>query len=118
MIIKSSLQIREFYNLFLEIVHIYLIVYVHIYLNVYNRCHKDFWSRVHTDLGVVMLVPEYKTYMVMEGQKITEQQKEVLKELDYECEVYCEQLPSKDESVQECFENVFGLFGADFVFDM
>ncbi|WP_304841987.1 hypothetical protein [Dubosiella newyorkensis] len=69
-----------------------------------DRCHKDFWSRVHTDLGVVMLVPEYKTYMVMEGQKITEQQKEVLKELDYECEVYCEQLPSKDESVQECFE--------------
>jgi hypothetical protein len=37
MIIKSSLQIREFYNLFLEIVHIYLIVYVHIYLIVYNR---------------------------------------------------------------------------------
>jgi len=36
MIIKSSLQIREFYNLFLEIVHIYLIVYVHIYLNVYT----------------------------------------------------------------------------------
>ena len=36
MIIKSSLQIREFYNLFLEIVHIYLIVYVHIYLNVYK----------------------------------------------------------------------------------
>lgn len=35
MIIKSSLQIREFYNLFLEIVHIYLIVYVHIYLIVY-----------------------------------------------------------------------------------
>lgn len=37
MIIKSSLQIREFYNLFLEIVHIYLIVYVHIYLIVYTR---------------------------------------------------------------------------------
>ncbi|WP_304581921.1 hypothetical protein [Dubosiella newyorkensis] len=36
MIIKSSLQIREFYNLFLEIVHIYLIVYVHIYLIVYR----------------------------------------------------------------------------------
>lgn len=38
MIIKSSLQIREFYNLFLEIVHIYLIVYVHIYLIVYRSC--------------------------------------------------------------------------------
>ena len=42
MIIKSSLQIREFYNLFLEIVHIYLIVYVHIYLNVYTHTQANF----------------------------------------------------------------------------
>lgn len=41
MIIKSSLQIREFYNLFLETVHIYLIVYVHIYLIVYILASLD-----------------------------------------------------------------------------
>ena len=60
MIIKSSLQIREFYNLFLENVHIYLIVYVHIYLIVYNdqilrekpliANHRDIRSENHSSL--------------------------------------------------------------------
>lgn len=66
--------------------------------------HNDFWSRVHTDLGVVMTVPECRTYMIMEGQEITEQQNDILKELNYGCEVYCKQLSSNDESIQESLE--------------
>lgn len=69
-----------------------------------DRYHKDFWSRVHADLGVVMLVPECKNYMIMEGQEITEQQKDILEELNYGCEIYCKQLPSNDESIQESLE--------------
>ena len=56
MIIKSSLQIREFYNLFLEIVHIYLIVYVHIYLNVYTTSSRQ--KREEQDQADFMLIKQ------------------------------------------------------------
>ena len=67
-----------------------------------NRYDPNFWSIVHTELGVVMLVPETKTIMVMDQQQTTKEQKEIMKtlfnEYKFSYRTYCKSLqPDKIE---------------------
>lgn len=68
-----------------------------------DRYDRHFWSKVHSQLGVVLLVPESRQILVMEGQEFSEMQKSIIESLkSYSTKVYCKQLSidNRNMSVQ------------------
>lgn len=53
-----------------------------------DRYDNEFWEEVHARFKLVMLVPETKIALVKPGQKITDEQQNVLNELEYKLELY------------------------------
>ncbi|WP_353856762.1 hypothetical protein [Bacillus sp. Bos-x628] len=53
-----------------------------------DRYDDNFWDDVHTQLNIIRLVPETEIALIKEGQELTEEQQEILKEYSYELEVY------------------------------
>lgn len=54
----------------------------------YDRYAKDFWTRLHREYRVVRLVPETNVALVKGRQRLTEAQKALLANTNYEIEVY------------------------------
>ena len=73
-------------------------------MNGIDRYDKQFWSKVHTELGVVQLVPETQTILIMEGQNITTEQKEIIDKLnEYSLK---EGIPNLEKNVIEKDQNI------------
>lgn len=53
-----------------------------------DRYDNNFWNDVHNQLGVVRLVPETMYALILKGQKLTEQQINIINRNGYEIEEY------------------------------
>lgn len=79
-------------------------------MNGIDRYDNQFWSKVHTELGVVQLVPETQTILIMKGQNMTIEQWNIIEELkEYSL---TEGIPNlekntteKEQKIEEDFED-------------
>lgn len=59
-------------------------------LDILDNHPRDFWNLVHNGLGAVRLTPETQVALILEGQKLTPIQQEILKNSTFTVEVYQE----------------------------
>ena len=78
-------------------------------LDILDNHPRDFWNLVHNGLGAVRLTPETQVALILEGQKLTPIQQEILKNSTFTVEVYQE----SKEITPEYFEKL----GVDYKFE-
>ena len=59
-------------------------------LDILDNHPRDFWNLIHNGLGAVRLTPETQVALILEGQKLTPIQQEILKNSTFTVEVYQE----------------------------